>query len=216
MVVASRSMTDYLADSSSNGRDDWPLDRASTSRDRRRLPAVSMHAALRAATRDAHQRVDTAMSAFDLADPADYRAFLRIHESSLHILASQWGTDDRPDFEALLGHVRSDLGESRLPDDRGVTDGSTTSGYRQAGVAYVLRGSRFGAAILRERVAATWASDYLDYRVIQSWPAFLERLESLRPSIGQSDLTEMIGAAQAAFDVFAGAAAAVAVERCPS
>jgi heme oxygenase (biliverdin-IX-beta and delta-forming) len=210
-------MTDWPADSSSNDCDDRPLDRIDNFHDRRhRTAAVSMHAALRSATRDAHHRVDMAMSAFDLADPADYRAFLGVHESALNILSTRWGPDDSADFEALLGHVRSDLGESRLPDDRGVTDGSTTSRSRQAGVAYVLRGSRFGAAILRERVAATWASDYLDYRVIQSWPAFLERLESLRPSIGRSDLTEMIGAAQAAFDVFASAAAAVAVERCPS
>ncbi|CAN5162387.1 hypothetical protein BH10PSE2_BH10PSE2_14850 [soil metagenome] len=45
------------------------------------------------------------------------------------------------------------------------------------GVAYVLRGSRMGARVLRNRIGADLPTRYMDFTPVLSWRAFLAELE---------------------------------------
>ena len=162
----------------------------------------SVREVLRSATGSAHRRLDAVMSTFDLGDRAGYRAFLEVHRSSLRILSHRWGRDEHGDFATLLAEVEKDLdGETAAAGD--ATTGSASDWPREAGVAYVLRGSRFGASVLRRQVGAGWPCNYLDYQTVLAWPAFVARLEARSASVDHAGLKDMIDAADGAFRVFA-------------
>lgn len=160
---------------------------------------------LREATRTEHQLLDRAMSNFALADSVDYSAFLIIHCTALNALAGRWRNDDEADFSSLLLCVVDDLrtlGHQALyrsPSDRVKADS-----LRQWGVAYVIRGSRLGARILRQRVPASYPTSYLDHESKVSWSDFAMQLDDAAASLpGGRD--HILRGAQFAFAAFSAA-----------
>lgn len=168
-----------------------------------RPPLRSM---LRSATRVEHDGVDRSFGSFDLDDATSYRAFLRIHRDALTILADRWGPDARDDVDALLACLDRDLsGPARSAVDRPGRS-AHRSRFEQAGIAYVVRGSRMGAAFLLKRVGAGFPVAYLSYRPAVTWTRFLADLEALDAVADTHARGEVLSAAREAFSVFADAA----------
>ena len=136
--------------------------------------ASSMHAALRLATSPDHQRVDRAISRFDLGCAQGYAAFLSLNTAALESLRPHWRDLDTAEFDGLLGALAADLasfGATRLAAS--AVPGGPINGL---GLAYVVRGARLGARILRQRVPAGFPAAYLDFAPSLSWPGFLQQL----------------------------------------
>jgi heme oxygenase (biliverdin-IX-beta and delta-forming) len=165
----------------------------------------TLHARLQAATRAAHRRLDDALAGFDLTDRTSYDAFLRIHRAAMAVLVTQSGAEDRDDFDALLACLDTDLSLSPSATRVQSTPRAAGNGYRERGVAYVVRGSRLGAAFLKKQVPSSFPAAYLNHETTLSWPAFLHRLGATAPSDAQAG-EEIIAAAQETFQVFISAA----------
>ena len=175
-----------------------------------RTDPVSLRAALRTSTAAEHRAIDALLSHLDLADAADYRHFLRIQLAALTHLSTACGPGDRGDLESLIDCLRADLGETGaalLPADDAE---AARTPFDEAGVAYVVRGSRLGAAVLVKRVAPGLSIRYLSHRPCVSWPTFLAQLAALDALAEPADIEDSIAAARAAFAVFGRAAQAVA------
>ncbi len=170
------------------------------------MTASSRHAVLKAATADAHRRLDDLMSSHDLGHAASYEAFLSIHHGALSILVLHCGAHDRPEFEDLLACLRADLGTMPATRSADVVRSKPPGPAESLGVAYVLRGSRLGAAFLRKRVGTGLPARYLNQPSSESWPAFLERLEAQTSAADNDDIEAIVSAARHAFDVFLAAA----------
>lgn len=139
-------------------------------------PAPSMHAALRAATSLDHQRVDRAISRFDLGCAQGYAAFLSLNIAALESLRPHWRDLDTAEFDGLLGALAADLGWfGATPLAAPAAPGGPINGL---GLAYVVRGARLGARILRQRVPAGFPAAYLDFALSLSWPGFLRQLNT--------------------------------------
>jgi heme oxygenase len=165
-------------------------------------PAIgALHRALRAATRNDHASIDRMLLAFDLKRPEDYRLFLTIHLEALLALRGAWRQQDSEDFEKMLRCLDTDLGTSGAPRQamplQTCRPASIGAGL---GVAYVIRGSRLGAAVLRRGVAKTLATAYLDYVPTLSWAEFLVQLDST--AADSNGTAEAIRAARSTFNVF--------------
>jgi heme oxygenase len=161
-----------------------------------------LHRALRAATRDDHALIDQMLLQFDLKRPEDYRGFLTIHFEALLALKAAWRQQDIEDFEQMLRCLDTDLGTSGAP--RNVMPAAScrpASIGAGLGLAYVIRGSRLGAAVLRLGVGKTLATSYLDFVPRLSWTEFLVQLDST--AADSNDTEEAIRAARSTFNVFA-------------
>ena len=159
---------------------------------------ASLHARLRAATRDAHVRLDLALSGFDLGDDVSYRRFLQLHRTALTRLLERCSVDDRREFAPLLDALHLDL-DLPPPD---IVDRTCNDVSSQVGIAYVIRGSRLGAAFLRRRVGPQFATEYLRCDVATAWPAFIDGLNSRDRSGDRLADDQVIAAARSAFQVF--------------
>lgn len=136
----------------------------------------SMHAALRLATSIDHQRVDRAISRFDLGCAQGYAAFLSLNSAALESLRPHWRDLDTAEFDGLLGALAADLGAfGATPFAALAAPGRSINGL---GLAYVVRGARLGARILRQRVSAGFPTAYLDFAPSLSWPGFLRQLNN--------------------------------------
>ncbi len=161
-----------------------------------------VHRALRTATRNDHAWIDRMLLPFDLRRAEDYRIFLNIHFATLVAVRADWRLQDSEDFEQMLRCVQVDLGTlecaTTLPPISPRTPASLSKGL---GIAYVVRGSRLGAAVLRCGVGGTFPTSYLDFVPALSWPKFLSELESIAddPS-GRDDAAR---AARSTFNIFA-------------
>lgn len=117
---------------------------------------------------------------FDLSRAEDYRIFLNIHLGALSSLQPDWRLEDGADFAQMLGCVQADLmilgGMANVPPLLTSTPASPSTGL---GIAYVVRGSRLGATVLRRGVGAHFPTSYLDFAPALSWAAFLLELESI-------------------------------------
>lgn len=160
---------------------------------------------LRSATDAAHARVDHLFSRFDLADPAGYRRFLTAQaaaflpvESALDRAGAEQVIPDWPqrrrsaliraDLTRLSVTVPEPFGPQPILDDKAPI----------LGAAYVLEGSRLGAALLKRSVPDGFPSQFLDARQdAGSWRQFLKLLDQflVRP-------IDLQAAAQAAEEVF--------------
>lgn len=131
---------------------------------------MSAHAQLRAATRDAHDRVDVRFASLDLADRADYAAFLTAQaraylplEKALTDAGAAAHVEDWAETRrgALLLADLADLGvdppETRAPPSFG-------NDAELIGALYVLEGSRLGGAMLRQSVPDSLPSRFLSAR----------------------------------------------------
>jgi heme oxygenase len=161
-----------------------------------------VHRALRAATRSDHALIDRMLLPLDLSRAEDYRIFLNIHFAALVTLQMDWRPQDREDFEHMRRCAQADLS----------TLGCATAGLpmppctppspsKGLGVAYVIRGSRQGAALLRRGVAGNLPTLYLDFAPALSWGEFLVQLESIADDLTGRD--DAIRAARSAFNTFA-------------
>lgn len=162
-------------------------------------PAPSVHAALRLATRLDHQRVDLAISRFDLGCAEGYAAFLSLNAAALETLRPDWRDQDISEFEGLLGSLAADL------EILGVTPlvgpAKLHRPINGLGLAYVVRGARLGARLLRQRVPADLPAAFLDFTPSLSWPGFLRQLNS--SSDGSPRLTEgLVRGARETFEVY--------------
>ena len=116
---------------------------------------MTLRAFLRDETRALHDRVDAAFGAHDLADARGYGAFLRAHHAALSGLPPLRplglpAVDQRAALEADLAALRVPLPP---PCPRLALRGEEEA----LGAYYVLVGSRLGARLLAERLAATKA-----------------------------------------------------------
>jgi heme oxygenase len=161
-----------------------------------------VHRALRTATWNDHASIDRMLLPFDLNRTEDYRIFLNIHFTALAALRAAWRLQDRDDFERMTRCVQSDLESLRCtPSTTPCIPHESSNPPKGLGIAYVVRGSRLGAAVLRRRVAREFPTSYLDFVPALSWTAFLLELESIADDPAARD--EATLAARSAFNVFA-------------
>jgi heme oxygenase (biliverdin-IX-beta and delta-forming) len=166
-------------------------------------PAIGLvHRVLRDATRIDHAQIDRMLLPFDLSKAEDYRIFLNIHFASLATLQADWRQQDRKDFEEMLHCVQVDLktlgSESTAPL---MPPRPATSPSQGLGIAYVVRGSRLGAAVLRRSVVGKLPTSYLDLVPGLPWKDFLRELESVTHD--PNGMAEAIRAARSTFSTFA-------------
>jgi heme oxygenase len=162
---------------------------------------------LRAATHLKHQALDRLMIQIDLTQRESYALFLAIHHAALCALQPYGRPADHADFLELITCVRRDLNKLGITSIRDCVadDVQFASGHR-LGAAYVVRGSRLGAAVLLARVPALLPREYLSFAPALTWPRFLDEIEAFSCAFVNLD-SEVIRGAQCAFEVFGAIAA---------
>jgi heme oxygenase (biliverdin-IX-beta and delta-forming) len=159
--------------------------------------------ALRAATRSDHVLFDRMILRFDLTRRDHYGVFLHLHHSALRNLEADWSAEDRPDFSSMLRCVQSDLHILRVATPPISPSGrAPLHAHNRLGVAYVLRGSRLGAPILRRRVPRQYPTAYLDFMPATTWAQFLVQLESTPDPPRAGHEYEIVRGARITFEIF--------------
>lgn len=176
-------------------------------------PAVSPRFALRAATSEAHERLDARFSTFDLADADDYGAFLlaqagaffpmekALEAAGVADIIEDWPARRRSDA------LRADLAALALPDPKSVAAPTLRSEADILGAVYVLEGSRLGGAMLVRTVPDGLPKSFLTPGNPAAWRAFVTVLEQRLSS--QTALDEAARSAAAVFEAFASSASAI-------
>jgi heme oxygenase len=148
--------------------------------------------------------IDRMLLGFNLSRKPDYSLFLHIHYSALQGLEADWRPEDCEDFAEMLRRARADLHglgvatSDLLPMPR--TPGRQGN---RVGVAYVIRGSRLGAAFLRRGVPSQFPSEYLDFAPAMTWTQFLQQLERPLEDPSSGDCQDAIQGARVTFETFA-------------
>lgn len=174
--------------------------------------------ALRAATADAHDRVDALFSQCDLTGRAGYGAFLQAQAAAFlpierAIDASDWG-DAVPDWPArrrgalLLGDLAA-LGLP-VPDANSTRAGPLAGTEAILGTVYVLEGSRLGGAVLVRAVPPGWPRAFLGAADPALWRGLIELLDRNLQNPAQLELAAT--AARKAFDMFVTSARQLAAD----
>jgi heme oxygenase len=178
----------------------------------RESPGGGLRQRLRAATADAHGRLDAQLARLDLRALSGYRHFLEVSAAALLALEAALVRADVgrlfPDWRLRsrsrvivndLGCVGGSVRPFAVPDRFGFDD--------VLGTMYVLEGSRLGARALAGVVAKSAdpvvvaATAYLRHGAgLQLWPSFLVMLE--RHAVDLGDDTGAVAAARRAFDLF--------------
>jgi len=167
----------------------------------------SVRSLLREATRDEHRRIDQTISRLQLADRTSYRTFLAIHYMALRALSGCWRAADEADLSALSLCLLDDLVDHPADIWVGSARRAEANSLQRWGVAYVIRGSRLGGAILRQRVPTGYPTSFLDFAPALTWPVFLKQLEHETRSTDSRARSQIVEGAQQAFGAFATAAA---------
>jgi heme oxygenase len=168
------------------------------------LPGA-LHRGLRSATSGDHRSVDRMMTDIDLSGREGYRRFLSIHYAALQLFEPDWRDQDSDDFHAMVHCLRDDLGTLDGPSATGQpAERPVLNAGNRVGIAYVIRGSRLGSAILRRRVPIGFAASYFDFSPATSWTQFLEQLDQYAAAPGGSAECDAILGAKVAFGAFAG------------
>lgn len=148
------------------------------------------HKALRDATAEAHERVDSAFAGFDLTDRASYARFLLAHaeavwpiEAALDAAGAERIVPDWPERKrgALL---REDLALLRPLPDRPAGDTPQIAmpgdDSELAGLLYVIEGSRLGGRFLARQLGPDLPHAYLDPdQGTGKWRNLLDHIESI-------------------------------------
>ena len=149
---------------------------------------MSAHAALKAATRDAHDRLDAQFSAYDLSKREDYARFLQAHaaaylpvetalgEAGAANIIPQWQENRRS--AALIEDIEA-LGLQLPPPARAPAFDSPAA---IIGGAYVLEGSRLGAKLIKRDVDPTFPSAFLNSKSGLGWKNFVTLIERVLPT----------------------------------
>jgi heme oxygenase len=163
----------------------------------------ALHRSLRAATRTRHMEVDRLIGQLDLTRREDYGRLLSIHHAVLQEFNSEWRPEDRDDFRAMSRRLQNDLRVLGFPtaSPESVSDASLAAG-NQVGIAYVIRGSRLGASVLRPRIPSQFSASYFDFVPTLSWIQFLAQLQSLSNSAGAQTAGAAVQGATITFDLF--------------
>lgn len=149
------------------------------------MESAGLHDRLRSATAALHQSVERRFECFDLGRTADYAEFLALHAAAIlpleQALESAGIVGQLPDWperrrsEALLQDL-SALGTSAPR----FAPATCQPGGEALGIAYVLEGSRLGAAVLFAQLPAGAPRAFLGHgRGQRLWPGFLRRLAEL-------------------------------------
>lgn len=162
----------------------------------------SFHQRIRRETRTAHDIVDDAMSVFDLQDAKAYGRFLGHHAQALAALRSQVRAEDRSDVQEMANRIEEDLRGLGVGDVVTASPSERLDGF---GVAYVLRGSRMGARILRARIGPGLPTRYMDFTPALTWRDFLAELETHAAGVHEPGRRHIIVSAQWAFEAFGSA-----------
>jgi heme oxygenase len=152
-------------------------------------PQSGLRQALRAGTRDAHARIDSALPSLAFADPLLYVAFLRWHaaivppledalqEAGIARLVPDWA--ERRRTPVLMADLRA-LGTACPPP---LALEVPRQDAALIGTAYVLEGSRLGGTALARTVPAPMrpaATAYLEHGAgSRLWPRFVEIIDAL-------------------------------------
>jgi heme oxygenase len=168
-------------------------------------PLSAVHRSLRAATRSDHTKVDRLIGRLDLTRHEGYGRLLSIHHAVLQILQSEWRPEDQDDFRAMSRRLQNDL---RV---LGFATANPQSMLRtplaegnNLGIAYVIRGSRLGASVLRPRIPAHFSASYFDFEPTLSWVQFLAQLQSISKSAEAEIGDAAIQGAKITFGLFSG------------
>lgn len=175
---------------------------------------MTLRTALKSGTDDLHEELDALLGRYDLAQPDDYRAFLRIHarvlppiegaldEGGIADVLADW---DRHRRAPLIAGDLAALGEE-MPPPQPVP--ALNNRAQILGTAYVIEGSRLGSRFLAKRVGEAMPAEYLNAAgQQQAWPALLKALD--RADFTPAETAEAIVAARACFGLFLGATADV-------
>lgn len=171
----------------------------------RRADAEALSQRLRRETRVDHERVDAAFGRFDLADPADYAAFLSAQARVLPVAEQVLDPAALvPGWTARAALLRADLADLSLAPPATVTVKLPAEGPARWGGIYVLEGSRLGGAVLSRRVAPGLPTAFLGaVHAPGAWRDLLAALDRLAPE----DHADAVHGAQAVFSAFCAAAA---------
>jgi heme oxygenase (biliverdin-IX-beta and delta-forming) len=147
------------------------------------------HKALRAATAEAHERVDAAFAGFDLTDRESYARFLQAHaEVVLPLEAAVPGERLTPDWEerkrgALLGEDLAFLRDTDVASPPAPSPAASDMAWdlpALAGTLYVLEGSRLGGKFLARQVPAGLPRAYLaSDQPSEKWRNLLDRIDTI-------------------------------------
>jgi heme oxygenase len=168
-----------------------------------REPLSALHRSLRAATRNDHVEVDRLIGQLDLTCSEDYGRLLSIHHAVLQDLKSEWRPEDRDDFHAMSRRLQNDLRVLGFPtaNPQSISRAPLAEGD-QLGIAYVIRGSRLGASVLRPRIPLQYPSSYLDFLPTLSWIQFLAQMQSVSKAAEAQTSNAAIRGAKITFELF--------------
>ncbi|WP_421729233.1 biliverdin-producing heme oxygenase [Brevundimonas sp.] len=162
--------------------------------------------ALRAATAEAHARLDGMFSTFNLANKSDYVAFLRAQapaflavEAALDAAAAErviQGWESRRRSADLL----SDLATLAAPAPSPCPLPIFSTDAAVLGAAYVLEGSRLGGAMLVRAVGPGFPTAFLTPGNPADWRAFISLLDERLSS--EASLADAVSAALVVFAMF--------------
>ena len=159
----------------------------------------TFHQRIRRETRAAHDVVDGAMSFFDLKNAKAYARFLSHHDHALARLSCQVREEDEPDIQGMIDHIHADLRVLGVGRAANALTDEPLDGF---GVAYVLRGSRMGARVLRARIGPGLPTHYMDFTPALAWREFRAALEMHAASVPETGRRHIIASAQRAFEAF--------------
>jgi heme oxygenase len=163
----------------------------------------ALHRSLRAATRNDHIGVDRLIGQLDLTRREDYGRLLSVHHAVLQEFKSEWRPEDHDDFRAMSRRLQNDLRGLGYPtaNPQSMLRTSLADG-NPLGIAYVIRGSRLGASVLRPRIPSQFSASYMDFVPALSWVQFLAQLQSVSQSPETQAGDAAIQGAKITFDLF--------------
>jgi heme oxygenase len=168
-----------------------------------RDPRSALHSSLRTATRSDHQGVDRLIGELDLTRREDYGRLLSIHSAVLEELKPAWRPEDRDDFSAMSRRLQNDMRVLGFATAKQRSISRTPLAQDiQLGVAYVIRGSRLGAGVLRSRIPSQLPASYLDFVPALSWTQFLAQLQSISKATAGEATDPAIRGAKITFELF--------------
>jgi heme oxygenase (biliverdin-IX-beta and delta-forming) len=172
---------------------------------------MRVHMLIKQSTSVRHAKVDELFSAFNLTERESYVGFLRAHAQALipleMILSGDFGLPRWvPRGPTLLNDLEALKSSGDIKFRGQMCSGLSHQGSR-FGVLYVLEGSRFGAAVLKGRLASRLPCDFLSAKADSGqWPNLLSAIECAAAE--PIWLDHFLLGARVAFDLFAAAAIA--------
>lgn len=171
---------------------------------------MSARFALKAATADAHERLDALFSRFDLGDPSDYGRFLLAQADGFYGVETALERDGVADVvgdwrdRRRSGLLASDLSDLDLDANPRIATPSFPTEAALLGALYVLEGSRLGGAMLVRSVPSDLPKSFLSPGNPEAWRAFVQVLDERLSS--DDDVAVAAQAANDVFDIFASSA----------